>query len=365
VFVPPSQSKRSIQNPSTLSLETIPVDLNHSFQFYVMKADKQTKVFASFSEKEGRKFHYNPFDQVATWTRPDNHQPVSPDLQDEIRESNRVTREHSEEEPNAQEIEPIATASRSLDLEDNPPNLQKTQDKKILSLMQTIDRVYNNKLMLLGVFCIWMWLKSAWEEASRPAVEADSSDPLEILRRVETSYCAIVGDENFKSVQRAAPSLNFDDLASKLRQGEEIVRRVAIAKNITDAAAQRRMKRMMTPWSWRIPKAFCIWIMLKLTWEEASRPAVEDDSRDPLEILRRVETSYSAIVGDENFKSVQRAASSVNFDDLASTLRQGEEIVRRVAIAKNVTDAAAQRRMKRMEVGNKFVNHIWDDMVLI
>jgi hypothetical protein len=47
-----------------------------------------------------------------------------------------------------------------------------------------------------------------------------------------------------------------------------------------------------------------------------------------------------------------------------------------VAIAKNMTDAAShRRRMERMmtpgpwlipkEAGNKVVNHIWDDMVLI
>jgi hypothetical protein len=54
---------------------------------------------------------------------------------------------------------------------------------------------------------------------------------------------------------------------------------------------------------------------------------------------------------------------------------QGGEIVRRIAIAKNMTDAASQQRMERMlipgpwlipkEAGNKVVNHIWDDMVSI
>ena len=338
-----------------------------------MTADKQTEVHAFSSEEEGRGYYYDPVDQVATWICPSDPQPVSPDLQGDITESNRVPRNHSKEELDTQATEPIAIASRSLDLEENPPNFEKTQFTNVQSLSRIIDRIYHNKLMLLGIFCIWIWLKSAWEEASRPDVEADSGDPLEILRRVETSYSAIVGDENFKSGQRAAPSVSFDDLTSKLRQGEEIVRRIAIAKNMTDAAAQRKMERMTTPGPWRILKDLCIWMwLLKSAWAEASRPAVEAASRDPLEILRRVETSYSAIIGDENF---ERAAPSADVDDFASKLRQGEEIVRRVAIAKNMTDATAQRRMERMttpgpwripnEAGNKFVNHIWDDMVLI
>ena len=333
-----------------------------------MTADKQTEVYAFFNEKEGRGYYYDPVDQVVTWIRLNDPQPVSPDLQGDITESNRVPRKHSKkEEPNTQETEPIAIASRSLDLENNPPNFEKTQDKNVQSLSRIIDRIYHNKLMLLGIFCIWMWLKSAWEEASRPAVEADSGDPLEILRRVETSYSAIVGDENFKSVQRAASSVTFDDLASKLRQGEEIVRRVAIAKNTTNTAAQRRMERMMTPGPWRILEDFCIWMWLKSVWVEAPSLAVEADSRDPLEILRRVETSYSAIIGDEEFKSVQRAAPGADVDDLASKLRQGEEIVRRVAIAKNMTDAAAQRRMERMTTPGpwRIPKEVWDDMVLI
>jgi hypothetical protein len=231
-----------------------------------MTADKQTKVCAFFSEKEGREYYYNPVDQVATWIRPDGPRPVSPVLEGYSTESNQVSPKDSKEEANNQETEPIAIASRSLDLEDYPPNLQKTQEKKILSLRQMINRIYHNKLMLLGIFCIWMWLKSAWEEASRPAFQADSQhDPLEIMRRVETSYSAVVGEKTLRGVQRAAPILSFDDLASKLRQGEEIVRRVAIAKNMTDAAAQRRMESMITPGPWRIPKEAgnkfvnCIW----------------------------------------------------------------------------------------------------------
>jgi hypothetical protein len=223
-----------------------------------MTADKQTKedvpVHSFFSEKEGREYYYNPVDQVATWTLPDDLQPFSPDRQGDNIESNRAPRRHSKEEPNSPKNESIAIGSRSLDLEENTPNLQNTQDKHDLSLMKIIDRIYQNKLMLVGIFCIWMWLKSAWEEASRPTSEADSQDPLEILRRVETSYRAIVGDEIFKTVQRAATIVNFDDFASKLRQGEGIVRRVAIAKNMTDAASQRRIERMVTPGLWRIPK---------------------------------------------------------------------------------------------------------------
>jgi hypothetical protein len=181
-------------------------------------------------------------------------QPISPDLQGDSTESNRVSQKDSKEEHNNEGTEPFAIAI-AVDLEDNPPNLQKNQDTNVPSPRQIIHRIYHNKLLLLGIFCIWMGLKSAWEKASRPTFETDSRDPLQILRRVKTSYSAVVGDENFKGAQRAAPSLNFADLASKLRQGEEIVHRVAIAKNMTNAASQRRMmERMMTPVPWLIPK---------------------------------------------------------------------------------------------------------------